>query len=117
MSYSTSNDRMIGSCMSHSVIARAIADEFGVPVQRIYGGTRLQEVLQQIRIVIREEARRAAEEAYVRALRVAAQHLPSDPEDGLYVPSVEIVINEGGVGRIRTRPFNSITRSGKIMNP
>lgn len=107
------NEEMLGSVKSYSVVSSAIEAEFGVPPIRQYGGgARLAEVLQQVRTAVREEARRAAEEAVLRAFRVAAEHLPDDPEDGLCIPPTRILINSGAVGYIKTRPFNSITRSG-----
>ena len=103
--------QMIGSSRTYSKIAGLIFREYGVPSQRYSHRSRSDALMAQIAAVVREECRRAAEEAAFRVLKVASQYLPPFPEEGLYVPASEVRIDSGHVGTIRVRAFN-VHRAG-----
>ena len=106
--YDQNNQRMVGCCMAYNKALRELWEEYGVPrPQNEHGESLCDLLIAHVGQIRRKYAKGAAREGYLRGLRVAAQHLPDDPEEGLYVPRGLIVIKSASVGRIITHPFNS----------
>ena len=111
MSFESHHDRMLGSCMSYSKLGKRIEDLTGVPFRYTAGSSRGGDVIHQIMTAISEESRRAGEEGVRRGYSVAAKYLPEHPEEGLYIPDTEVLINSGNVGWIKVRPFRSVAQA------
>ncbi|MCG3128507.1 MAG: hypothetical protein CHACPFDD_03396 [Phycisphaerae bacterium] len=104
--FANTEEGMLGSCMSYSKAMAMLAQKWGVPNPGpSRGKSRLEDLLKLVQTIVREEARRAADEAVFRAFRVAARCLPSDPRDGLFVPAQRIRINTADVGLLEIRSF------------
>lgn len=108
MYFDLNNERMVASSKSYHKMRRRLEEDYDCLCPEPQDGQLLNDWLAECFCQVqRVQARRAVRETYKRTLCVAAQQLPDDPEDGLYVPRGEIVIKAASVGQIITPPFNS----------
>ena len=102
--------QMLGSCQTYSKLLTEIADEYGVIPPRRSGIPLIDCVRSLVRTIVKEECRRAAEEAAFRVFQRVCEQLPSDPREGLYVPATTIRINSGNVGEVNLRAYRGWRR-------
>ena len=96
--------QMTGSCMSYSKIQRALDDEWGVAAAPPYSrGARIDQVLDQVRTIVREETRRAVEEIHYRLVDRLVAVLVGDSDEAIYIPPMMVRVNTGGLGSVRLR--------------
>lgn len=90
--------------MAYMKAMGALGAEWGVAGAAPFSsGKRVEQLLQQVRTIVREEVRRGIEESYVRITRHVANLLRQDPEEVIYVPACEALINTSGVGILKFR--------------
>lgn len=108
MYFDLNKERMIASSKSYHKMKGRLEEDYDCLCPQRQDGQLLNDWLAecfcQVQVM---QVKRAVRETYKRSLCVAAQHLPDDPEDGLYVPRGVIVIKTASVGRIKTPSFNS----------
>ncbi len=92
---------------TYSKVMAAITETWGIRMPDRRGRRLLDCVLEMVETLLQEEGRAIAEEAALEAFRLAAKHLPSSSDDGLYVPATDVRIVAGKLGSIRLDSFCS----------